>query len=389
MRAAAFQLDIYSSKFEGKCQGLSTYLTPNLSYRVAGFSLPRGDHYLFRLEGTSQCPTHTNDELQIDLKSMVCVGIQELDWAAVQDHLVISVPKLQRRDGRCPVPHPCVMEQVYSPRNWPPERDGSAALLVFCTEDRLVCVDAMLRVTTWAWSGLPNGKGLPFTLGTCRTTQLPSRYLHKSKAGAKRPPLLTKMAAVSTSSALEGSITPRMGTRLLTALKGSFTQSMSPGESVLVPGQNRVGYEEVTSIPPRSIGRVHSCFGLCTASGGNSDSLLCCGYWDHAVRRYSIDSSTKLILGDQGTGGHEGAINCLSIADGGSLLVTGGQDATCRVWVVGNASMALALGSADTPQAVNGVPGRENMVCVNVLYGHEAPITCLAVSEVSSLISTP
>lgn len=127
---------------------------------------------------------------------------------------------------------------------------------------------------------------------------------------------------------------------------------------------------------------MHSCFGLRTAFDGHPDSILSCGYWDHAIRRDSLDSSSQLILGDSGTGGHGGAVNCLSIADGGSLLVTGSQDATCRVWVVANAPMALALGSGDVTQTAEWALGGENMVCVHILYGHEAPVTCLAVSEV-------
>ncbi|CAN0523462.1 unnamed protein product, partial [Scytosiphon promiscuus] len=61
----------------------------------------------------------------------------------------------------------------------------AAVLLVYCTEDRLVCVDASLRVTTWNWSGLPNGRGLPFTLGLSRTNSLPSRLLHMSNVSTK------------------------------------------------------------------------------------------------------------------------------------------------------------------------------------------------------------
>lgn len=130
-------------------------------------------------------------------------------------------------------------------------------------------------------------------------------------------------------------------------------------------------------------GRVHSCFALRIATETAPDAILSCGYWDNVVRLHYLDSSVRLALGAWGSGGHENGISCLSIADGGSLLVTGGHDATCRVWVVGNTPMAAALGGLQgsdhsTTQAIS----TDLMVCVHVLYGHEAPVTCLAVSEV-------
>lgn len=143
--------------------------------------------------------------------------------------------------------------------------------------------------------------------------------------------------------------------------------------------------EETPAVPAPNICRVHSCFGPCTASPGSFETILSCGYWDNVVRVHRVNSAVKLSLEGSGTGGHRGAISCLAIAQGSSLLVTGGQDATCRVWVVGNPAMASALGgtSACGVNATKGTSSRDSMVCVHVLYGHEAPVTCLAVSEVS------
>lgn len=132
------------------------------------------------------------------------------------------------------------------------------------------------------------------------------------------------------------------------------------------------------------MGSVHSCFGLHSGSEANAESIISCGYWDHVVRLHQVDSTLKLPLGGSGTGGHRGAITCLAIAEGSSLLVTGGGDATCRVWVVSNAPMASALGGggAGGANTTNRASSGDAMVCVHVLYGHEAPVTCLAVSEV-------
>lgn len=220
---------------------------------------------------------------------------------------------------------------------------------MYCTEDRLVCVDASLRVTTWTWSGLPDGRGLPFTLGLSRTHSLPSRLLHMSNVSARA--------------------------------------SLASGGLPMASSQR-----EMTHLgPARIMGSVHSCFGVHSASEASSESIISCGYWDHVVRLHHV-STVKLPLGGCGTGGHRGAITCLAIADGSSLLVTGGEDGTCRVWVVSNAPMASALGGSGAcgANATNRSSSVDDLVCVHVLYGHEAPLTCLAVSEVrTSKLSQP
>lgn len=278
---------------------------------------------------------------------------------------------------------------MFSPQHWPRDSELKAALLVYCTADRLVCVDAALRVSTWTWSGLPNGKGQPFTLGLGRTNLLPTRSLHMSNACINRSTLRNPGGGGTTSPSppQDAASAPAAGCHApsrkesgwLTGLKSSLGQ----GTVAMEPTGVAAHCEDETPNPlPRSVGRVHSCFALRTAFDGSPDSILSCGYWDHAVRRHSLDPSVKLSLAGAGTGEHEGPINCLSMTDGGSLLVTGGQDAKCCVWVVGNAAMAAALRDLDSVHISSGGLGGGDMVCVHVLYGHEAPVVSLAVSEV-------
>lgn len=162
----------------------------------------------------------------------------------------------------------------------------------------------------------------------------------------------------------------------------SFKGTTAPSNSVA--GVAPSGETRTSGVAARAIGRVHSCFGVCTVSSGNFESILSCGYWDNFVRQHCVNSAVKLSLEGFGTGGHQDAITCLAIAQDSSLLVTGGQDATCRVWVVGNGPMASALGGTGAcgVNTTKGMSSTASMVCVHVLYGHEAPITCLAVSEV-------
>ena len=59
--------------------------------------------------------------------------------------------------------------------------------------------------------------------------------------------------------------------------------------------------------------------------------IVSCGYWDNTVKVHSTDM-WRLECSD--SGGHRGAIRCLAAGQDGGLLVTGGEDCTCRVWVV-------------------------------------------------------
>ena len=68
--------------------------------------------------------------------------------------------------------------------------------------------------------------------------------------------------------------------------------------------------------------------------------LVSCGYWDDCVKVHAVDG---LKLQCSANGGHRGPIRCLALGDDGALMVTGGQDATCRVWVVDHPDMAVSL----------------------------------------------
>lgn len=251
-------------------------------------------------------------------------------------------------------------------------------------------VDAALLVTTWTWSRVPNGFGLPFTLGSCRANFLPSRSLHMSNVSSQTsvPSGHARMTASASDDGGNDGTPPATSSPRAEGSGEGLGPSLdwfggaAPTNSVVHPN----GKTGALDVPARAIGRVHSCFGLCTASQGSSESILSCGYWDNVVRVHRVNSAVKLHPEGSETGGHRNAITCLAMAEASSLLVTGGQDATCRVWVVGNTSMAAALGGTSScgVNATKGPSSRESMVCVHVLYGHEAPVTCLALSAVST-----
>ena len=250
-------------------------------------------------------------------------------------------------------------------------------------------VDAALRVTTWRWSGVPDGFGLPFTLGSSRASFLPSRSMHMSNVSARTPVPGSQVRIGATPFEQGGeNANPTCSTPQAREISTTSPLPTDGSAGIKEPGgaeEPPTAKEGTPAVPARTIGRVHSCFGLCTASQASSESVLSCGYWDDLVRAHRVKSGVKLPLEGSGTGGHRGAIRCIGIAPGSSLLVTGGEDATCRVWVVGNTAMASALAgtSEGGVSFTKGTSGKDSMVCVHVLYGHEAPITCLAVSKVN------
>ena len=107
--------------------------------------------------------------------------------------------------------------------------------------------------------------------------------------------------------------------------------------------------------------------------------FVSCGYWDDTVKVHSADGS-KLLCSS--SGGHRGPIRCVSIGSDGALMVTGGQDATCRVWVVDHPDMAIALSDGYVQTALGeSNDGEQRLTCCHVLWGHTGPITCVDLSS--------
>ena len=77
--------------------------------------------------------------------------------------------------------------------------------------------------------------------------------------------------------------------------------------------------------------------------------MMSCGYWDGEVKVHSFDGSGVCKQLCSSRGGHRGFVNCLALGNDGYTLITGGSDATVRVWCIDNehANTAMsAMGSA-------------------------------------------
>lgn len=110
--------------------------------------------------------------------------------------------------------------------------------------------------------------------------------------------------------------------------------------------------------------------------------LMSCDAFENIIKVHSIES---LQLQQSVSGGHRGRINCIQVSEDGALMVTGGDDATCRVWVVEHDSLATAI----TDGYVSSLGLEEDEItCAHVLFGHVSPITCVAIcSKLDVVIS--
>jgi hypothetical protein len=103
--------------------------------------------------------------------------------------------------------------------------------------------------------------------------------------------------------------------------------------------------------------------------------IISCGYWDETLKVHSVDAS-RVITSENG--GHHGAIRCLALGKDDALMVTGGQDCTCRVWVIDHPDMSAALSDGYVQTALGGSHDAAKLLsCCHVLWGHDSPIVCV------------
>ena len=119
-----------------------------------------------------------------------------------------------------------------------------------------------------------------------------------------------------------------------------------------------------------------------SVGNGNSSSdpsqlLMSCGYFDNCVKVHSLDS---LQLQNSLNGGHRGSINCLEVDEEGEVLVTGGDDATCHIWIIDHESLALAITDGYVKSSL-GTEGFEESNCyhAHTLLGHVTPVNCVSI----------
>lgn len=108
---------------------------------------------------------------------------------------------------------------------------------------------------------------------------------------------------------------------------------------------------------------------------GGSGRVVSCGYWDDALRVHSLDTMREIAAA---VSGHIGAITCVQMdRQGGSTIITGGEDGTCRVWVLENASVLQSYYDEMRPAGIDSCFYDASLICLHVLCGHHSAIVAM------------
>jgi hypothetical protein len=233
-----------------------------------------------------------------------------------------------------------------------------AACCIHVLTDSLLVVYADLSIGSYRWNPLRSRAtegNHPFAIRMDKHKQVLRRELSTSRAAIKR-----------------GSATPLSlkDVRSCRAV-GSWSFAFTIGGSV------RENLRRKAAMPPNRLATTSVKDMLATAEA--SSMMVSCGYWDDSVKVHSMDGSKLL---GSANGGHQGAIRCLAMGDDGGLMVTGGEDATCRVWLVDHPDMAVALSDGYVQTELGGSHDRDQLLsCCHVLWGHDTPVSCVALSS--------
>ncbi|KAL7554274.1 hypothetical protein ACHAWF_017715 [Thalassiosira exigua] len=171
--------------------------------------------------------------------------------------------------------------------------------------------------------------------------------------------------------------------RLLEGEQASLSNSLNGRETIPMDIANGDTHDshDIDEESPGSVSFAIS-FGLNSSSGsGNSSSdlshvIFSCGYFDTCLKTHIFDSPG---VQSSQNGGHRGQINCIEVSDEGEIMVTGGDDGTCRIWVVDHDELSAAI----TDGFVKSSMGKERIedsrcFVSHVLFGHLTPVCCVA-----------
>jgi len=112
--------------------------------------------------------------------------------------------------------------------------------------------------------------------------------------------------------------------------------------------------------------------------------VLSVGYWDHALKLHSLESFKELA---SASNSHLGAITCIETGHPREhVVVTGGRDGTCRVWVFENPALFASFSSDKQVADIEEGSPEATLSCVRVLCGHDSPISAISYSSEMDLV---
>mmetsp|Transcript_26406 Transcript_26406/g.39141 ORF Transcript_26406/g.39141 Transcript_26406/m.39141 type:complete len:734 (+) Transcript_26406:2-2203(+) len=243
-----------------------------------------------------------------------------------------------------------------------------AVLSIHVLTDQIIVIYADLSVGSYKWSLKHNGRA-PFVFRMDKLKTLSSRTLSVS-------PTAICGSALSDDTSISSASAKDRANEVAKQLErerdcGLAVGSWSFGMTIRCSFKDSVSRKSNSSSSRAMEGSINM---------DASVSLLSCGYWDDTVKIHTLDGFK---LKCSASGGHRGPINCLSVGDHSGLMVTGGHDATCRIWVVDNPDMAAALTDAYVQTSLGNFGEREQerlLSCCHVLWGHISSISCIALS---------
>jgi hypothetical protein len=291
----------------------------------------------------------------------------------------------------------------------------SASIVTFqATSEKLIVFYSDYTIASYKWNHYPDSSdgGLPFTMRPEKIKSFPYSALtvfpYTCTQNLDQQRLDSNSVDLTTSSYFGlFSLTkkpskPIMPTTTTVATPAETTTPVTPGAVASTPtpvsrsrSQSLMKFVQGKKIQKKNLV-------LRLAENSNYDRLLTCGYWDCHMKAHSLDTFREIATS---TGGHVGGINCVCMGDDKSLVVTGGDDGTCRVWVLENPTMVLSLtvdqemhynithetntdppNTNSTSTLENSFGHPENLKCVHVLWGHHVSVTALVYSHYHDLI---
>lgn len=237
------------------------------------------------------------------------------------------------------------------------EHAKGAVLKIHAFSDTIFAIYEDLSIGTYRW--YPSSKSNRLRMDKLRP--LPKRELSSSRVAMKRGSAIPE-EKISASNRAVGS------TSFVFTIGGQAKEELRR-KSVLPATSRLIGSSEMT-----------------LASAEASALLVSCNYWDDSVKVHAAEG-LRFVASE--TGGHRGPIRCLAIGQDGGIMATGGDDGTCRVWVIDHPDMAIALSDGYVQTALGASnDGEKVLSCCHVLWSHETAVTCVGVdSDLDAVVS--
>jgi hypothetical protein len=294
-----------------------------------------------------------------------------------------------------------------------------AVISIQCIGDRFVAVHANLTIAYYRWNTFPDGEGVPFQLRPDR------RKMHPAEPMSCAIEILQKRSSSSLESTLSSApssqhsvdsgfgeetasnannVNPNPSTNTSSSVFSMFSSSASSSRKLSTSSKQnslpRTSSFSSKKIDAPSVETKRSELLVTSSSRGavlvdkisgsqiaitldeaSFGRIVSCGYWDHALKVHSLDALKEV---GSANSAHMGQITCVQLGyQGGMTIISGGDDGTCRVWILENPTLALSYAEKRCKELDldPALAAEATLQCVRVLWGHTSRITDLSYSS--------